>query len=123
MSDVVYAAVPKKLFTDYSHILKLIADPKLEMRTEGLLVLGIGFVAFLPSVLGVAEYTERENKEDTSKHGIYVAQSIFLTISILVIVYGMFKIFMSFDTKPGVSLAVLTSPVGRMPAMPAALSA
>lgn len=122
MTDVVYAAVPKKLYTDYSYILKLIADPKLEMRTEGFIVLGIGFVAFLPSVLGVAEYTERENKEDTSKHGIYVAQSIFLTIAILVIVYGLFKIFMSFDTKQSPSLAVRTSPVARMPAMPAAMS-
>jgi hypothetical protein len=98
-TDTVYAAVPKKLITKYSSLLKVLADPPLEMRTEGLIIIFIGFLAFLPSALGVAEYTQRKDKEDTSGHGLYVTQCIILSLSTVVVAYGIFKLFMSFEMQ------------------------
>lgn len=47
-----------------------------------------GALAIIPSAIGVSEYTMRENKQDKSKYGSYVAQSVILSLATVLFVLG-----------------------------------
>lgn len=101
--------ISTKFYKNNSKFVKYMGDPGFAKRFEAMILVFAGLLALLPSAIGVAEYTERNDKSDTSKHSLYVAQAFILSVAAIVTFIGIYTFFDSFQ-KPKMGLVQAPPP-------------